>query len=173
LDFLLGCTKFKYILITNCCPQTKENTDILENGNFHPLSCNFLPLKKYRAKALCNYNSKEISVINVVMNNIFHVYYQDLLPRDHVNFLENVLHKKFNIEPQIIYDIGGATLHWERWARKNWPNAKIYVFDAFSPLEELYKHARVDYNICCLSDVDDVEIKFYQNDMLFGGNSIF
>ena len=49
---------------------------------------------------------------------------------------------------------------------------KIYAFDAFSPLEELYKHARVDYNICCLSDVDDVDVKFYQNDMLFGGNSI-
>lgn len=108
-----------------------------------------------------------------VMDNIFHVYSQDLLPRDHVNFLENVLHKKFNIEPQVIWDIGAATLHWERWARKIWPNSKIYVFDAFSPLEELYKHARVDYNICCLCDVDDVEVKFYQNDMLFGGNSIF
>ena len=41
-----------------------------------------------------------------VLTNIYDVYYQDLLPRDHVNFLENVLHKKFNIKPQIIYDIG-------------------------------------------------------------------
>jgi len=42
-----------------------------------------------------------------VMDNIFNVYSQDLLPRDHVNFLENVLHKKFSIEPQIIYMILG------------------------------------------------------------------
>ena len=36
-----------------------------------------------------------------VMDNIYNVYYQDLLPRDHVNFLENVLHKKFNISHKL------------------------------------------------------------------------
>ena len=34
-----------------------------------------------------------------VMDNIYKVFNQDLLPPDHVNFLENVLHKKltFNL----------------------------------------------------------------------------
>jgi hypothetical protein len=47
------------------------------------------------------------------------------------------------------------------------------VFDAFSPLEELYKQQSVNYNMCCLSNVDGLSVPFYQNDMLFGGNSIF
>ena len=108
-----------------------------------------------------------------VMDNIYNVYYQDLLPRDHVNFLENVLYKKFNIKPQIIYDIGSAVLHWERHAKRIWPDSKIYCFDCFSPYEELYKKTNVNYNMCCLSNVSNLEVKFYQNDFLFGGNSIF
>lgn len=107
-----------------------------------------------------------------VIDNIFHVFSQDLLPRDHVSFLE-FLEDKFKIKPQVIYDIGAAVLHFERHAKRIWPNAKIYCFDAFSPLEELYRNQKVNYQICCLSDVDDLEVKFYQNDMLFGGNSIF
>jgi len=108
-----------------------------------------------------------------VMANIYDVYNQDLLPRDHVNFLENVLAKKFNIKPQVIYDIGSAVLHWERHARRIWRDSKIYCFDAFSPLEELYQKTNINYNMCCLSNVNDLEVKFYQNDFLFGGNSIF
>ena len=108
-----------------------------------------------------------------VMTNIYDVYNQDLLPRPHLNFLDNVLSKKFNIQPQVIYDIGSCVLHWERWAKQIWPNSKIYVFDAFSPLEELYKKVGVNYNMCCLSNVNDLSVKFYQNDVLFGGNSIF
>ena len=108
-----------------------------------------------------------------VMTNIYNVYNQDLLPRDHVNFLENVLHKKFNIQPQVIYDIGSAVLHWERHAKRLWRDAKIFCFDAFSPLEELYKQQNVNYNMCCLSNVNDLSVNFYQNDMLFGGNSVY
>ena len=107
------------------------------------------------------------------MANTYDVYNRDLLPRDHVHFLENVLCKKFNIQPQVIYDIGSCTLHWERRRKRIWPNSKIYVFDAFSPLEELYKKVGVNYNMCCLSNVNDLSVKFYQNDVLFGGNSIF
>ena len=54
------------------------------------------------------------------------------------------------------------TVHW-----------KIYCFDAFSALEPLYKDQNINYNICCLSNVDDLSVKFYQNDFLFGGNSIY
>ena len=65
LDYLVESRKFKYILIINCCGQTEDNIDITENGCFHSLSCNYFPLKKYNIKKLCNYNSKEISVINI------------------------------------------------------------------------------------------------------------
>ena len=58
-----------------------------------------------------------------VIDNIFHVFSQDLLPKDHINFLE-FMENRFKIRPQIIYDIGAATLHWERHAKRIWPNAK-------------------------------------------------
>ena len=65
LDYLVESKKFKYILIINCCGQIEDNTDIAENGCFHSLSCNYFPLKKYNIKKIGNYNSKEISVINI------------------------------------------------------------------------------------------------------------
>jgi len=106
-----------------------------------------------------------------IMKNIYKVASQDLLPIDHVNYLENVLHKIFNIEPPVIYDIGSAVLHWERHARRIWPHSKIYCFDAFDKLEPLYIKNNIHYNICCLSNKDNCDVKFYQNEMLFGGNS--
>ncbi len=62
LDYLVEHKKFKYILICNCSYQTKDNTEIT-NGDFRPLSCDFLPLKKYNPVKLYNYNTKEVSVI--------------------------------------------------------------------------------------------------------------
>ena len=64
LDYLVKQKVFKYILICNCCNQTEDNTDI-QNGNFRPLSCEYLPLKKYNPILLYNYNSKEVSVIEI------------------------------------------------------------------------------------------------------------
>jgi hypothetical protein len=62
LDFLVEQKKFKYILICNCCYQKEDNTEIL-NGQFRPLSCNYLPLKKYNPKKIYNYLRKEVCVI--------------------------------------------------------------------------------------------------------------
>jgi len=64
LDYLLEYKKFKYILICNCSNQLEHDTNI-QNGNFRPLSCDYLPLKKYNSRKLYNYHSKEISVIEV------------------------------------------------------------------------------------------------------------
>tara|TARA_R110000824_G_scaffold121647_4_gene277915 strand:- start:265 stop:927 length:663 start_codon:yes stop_codon:yes gene_type:complete len=64
LDYLIENKQFKYILICNCCNQKTDNTDI-KNGKWRPLSCNFLPLKKYNPEKLYNYHSKEVSVIRV------------------------------------------------------------------------------------------------------------
>ena len=73
-----------------------------------------------------------------VMKNIYKIASQDLLPLDHINFLEHVLKKLFDIEPDVIYDIGSCCLHWERHARRIWSDAKVYCFDAFDKLEPLY-----------------------------------
>tara|TARA_Y100000768_G_C23963503_1_gene676676 strand:- start:765 stop:1373 length:609 start_codon:yes stop_codon:yes gene_type:complete len=65
LDYLVENKKFRYILICNCCDQKIDNTDIQTIGDFRPLSCDFLPLKKYNPKKLYKYNTKEISVIEI------------------------------------------------------------------------------------------------------------
>lgn len=62
LDYLVEHKKFKYILICNCCNQGQDNTNI-ENGDFRPLSCDYLPLKKYNPTKLYSYNTKEVSVL--------------------------------------------------------------------------------------------------------------
>jgi hypothetical protein len=64
LDYLIETKKCKYILICNCCNQTKDNTDI-SNGEWRPLSAGFFPLKKYTPNKLYNYDTKEVSVIEV------------------------------------------------------------------------------------------------------------
>ena len=63
LDYLVETKKFKYILLCNCCAQTTDDTDI-RTGQWRPLSCHFLPLKKYNPVMIYNYGSKEVSVIH-------------------------------------------------------------------------------------------------------------
>tara|TARA_B110000444_G_scaffold257718_1_gene296805 strand:+ start:70 stop:675 length:606 start_codon:yes stop_codon:yes gene_type:complete len=64
LDYLVESNKFKYILLINCCNQSKDNTDC-QIGCTRELSCNFLPLKKYNIRKIANYNTKEISIIDI------------------------------------------------------------------------------------------------------------
>jgi len=62
LDYLVEKKIFKYIIICNCSYQDKDNTEI-SNGYFRPLSCDYLPLKKYNPIKLYNYHTKEVSLI--------------------------------------------------------------------------------------------------------------
>jgi hypothetical protein len=62
LDYLVENKKFKYILICNCSDQAEDNTDI-KTGNWRPLGCDYLPLKKYNPIKLYNYQTKVVSVI--------------------------------------------------------------------------------------------------------------
>lgn len=64
LDYIVENKMFKYILITNCCNQIADNTDI-ETGGWRQLSCDFFPLKKYNIKKLFNYYTKEVSLIEL------------------------------------------------------------------------------------------------------------
>ena len=65
LDYLIEHKMFKYILICNCGYQTIDNTDIVD-GEFRPLSCDFLPLKKYNPIKIYKYDTKEVSIIKLV-----------------------------------------------------------------------------------------------------------
>ena len=64
MDYLIESKKFKYILLVNCCNQNKDN-QYCETGGWRPLTCNLLPLKKYNAVKIDNYNTKEISIIKI------------------------------------------------------------------------------------------------------------
>jgi len=63
LDNIMISKKFKYIIICNCCDQIKDNPDLLITGGFRPLSALFFPLKRYSAKIIFTYNTKEVSLI--------------------------------------------------------------------------------------------------------------
>lgn len=76
LDYLTSSYKFKYIIIINCCCDAKDNIDCV-TGSFRPLSCNFLPLKKYNIKKLANYKTKEISIIKIMIPKIIHQTYKN------------------------------------------------------------------------------------------------
>jgi hypothetical protein len=65
LDYIVENKKFKYILICNCSYQEQDNTNIAI-GEFRPLSCNYFPLKKYNATKIYKYDTKEVSIIEVL-----------------------------------------------------------------------------------------------------------
>lgn len=99
----------------------------------------------------------------------------EAIPENHVEYLKDL--KKSGFEPRVIYDIGACVLHWTKVARRLWPEAYIIAFDAFEPAEFLWKNARMkgnfDYHTGVLSDSDDKEVRFYQNDFCPGGNSYY
>jgi lipopolysaccharide biosynthesis glycosyltransferase len=64
LDYLVASKKFKYILVTNCKWQNRDNTNI-SMGEFRPLSKDFLPLKKYNPIFQLAYEAKEVVLIPV------------------------------------------------------------------------------------------------------------
>jgi SAM-dependent methyltransferase len=64
LDYLVSSKKFKYILVTNCKWQDRDNTTI-SMGEFRPLSKDFLPLKKYNPIFVLAYEAKEVLLIPV------------------------------------------------------------------------------------------------------------
>jgi len=113
--------------------------------------------------------SKQEDVQNVIAK-LINVYEQDFLPKSHQNFLLT-LKTDYNFTPKVCYDIGACVLHWTRHAERLWPTTQVVLFDAFAPVEMFYKN--YTYNIGVLSDVDDKEIKFYQNDLFVGGNSYY
>ena len=114
--------------------------------------------------------STEKSYQKNVNNTLIDVYKKDLLPENHIKFLEK-MKNEFYFEPKVCYDIGSCVLHWTRHAERIWKNTKVILFDAYDPVEVFYKNHR--YHIGVLANEDKKNVKYYQNDFLFGGNSIY
>jgi FkbM family methyltransferase len=100
--------------------------------------------------------------------NIEQVAAQDMLPKEHITYLENM-----NISPKVVYDIGSCVLHWERHARKTWPESEIFLFEANQDVKKLYDRTNQKYHLGVLTDTDNKSIKFYKNSMELGGNSYY
>jgi len=78
-----------------------------------------------------------------------------------------------NIKPKVVYDIGACVLHWTDKAKLVWPDANFYAFEAMDSTEFLYKEEGIPYNMGLLSNQDNKEITFYENNEHPGGNSYY
>jgi hypothetical protein len=106
------------------------------------------------------------------MNNYTNYYrtlHNDIsIPTQHIEYL-----KKINYTPKVIFDIGSAVLHWTKEAKKVWPEADYYAFEAVREVEEWYNEYGVNHSIGVFSDVDDKSIIFHNNPVCLGGNSYY
>lgn len=107
--------------------------------------------------------------MNATQNHLTFLYNKSSIPLDHYEYLKSLKKEGFN--PSVIYDIGSSVRHWQRIANDIWPDAKIYLFDAYEPYEFLYKD--FEYHIGVLSDTDNRIVNFYQSGIHVGGNSYY
>jgi FkbM family methyltransferase len=112
--------------------------------------------------------STKFSLDTQAEKNIEVVAAQDLLPKETVSYLENMTAK-----PKVIYDIGSCVLHWERHARRIWPNSEIFLFEANQDVKKLYDQTNQKYHLGVLTDIDNKAVKFYKDPMNLGGNSYY
>lgn len=116
---------------------------------------------------ICDHvGSYKFSPYTYTERNIEKVFQQDILPKDHVAYLE-----KLDVKPKVIYDIGACVKHWARHAERLW-DSKVYLFDANSNLRKLYDKVGNEYYLGVLSD-DNKVVKFYEDGFNLGGNSYY
>lgn len=95
---------------------------------------------------------------------------QDMLPKDHANFLHTIK----DMNPKTIYDIGACVMHWTRKAREVWPDSRYVLFEAMEEVEPVFReNGFEDYHLGVLSSQDNQEIEFYQNLEHPAGNSYY
>lgn len=115
--------------------------------------------------------TESIKHIEHIRNHLTALSTEDHMPSAHFNYLKKL--KDSGFEPKVIYDIGSCVLHWTNGAKRLWPNATYYLFDAFESAEFLYVRDGYDYHMGVLSDEDGKVVKWHQNDIQPGGNSYY
>ena len=109
-------------------------------------------------------------------NYLYRQSLEDIIPEKHTQYLVSLKNNGF--EPKVIYDIGSCLLHWSKVAKKIWPKAKIYAFEASTTVDFLYNKkfglgVVQDYDIGVLTNTDNREVTFYQNNAAQTGNSYY
>ena len=90
------------------------------------------------------------------------------IPQAHIDYLKTI---EFN--PTVVYDIGAAVLHWTKEAKKVWPDAKYYNFEAVLQTEEFFKEYGAEYALGVFSDTDGRDLIFHNHPLYLGGNSYY
>jgi FkbM family methyltransferase len=93
------------------------------------------------------------------------------LAPEHASYLFTMRGDGFN--PKVIFDIGACVLNWTVEAKKTWPEAEVILFEGMPTAEFLYKENNLKYHIDVLSDRDNRQVDFYQNDHDPAGNSYY
>jgi FkbM family methyltransferase len=154
-------------------PINKQVNKLSEQINNLDLHNNLNLLTKfggYDPNNKSGYLSTNLDYQNYVNKAIEYEYNIDNLSNDYKKFLYK-LRDEYNFRPKVCYDIGSCVLHWTRHAELIWKNTKVILFEAFEPFKMFY--SSYDYYMGVLSNTDNKEIKFYQNDNCFGGNSYY
>jgi FkbM family methyltransferase len=84
--------------------------------------------------------------------------------------LEKLRNSGFN--PKVIYDIGACWGEWSAIAKRLWPDAKFFLFEADSDKGKFLR-LRGEHNIGVLSSTDGADVRFYRNVMYPNGNSYY
>ena len=117
-----------------------------------------------------NYYNSDLEEHTKIIRNILNVHKLDLLPINHIAFLEK--HTSL-FSPKVAYDIGSAVLHWHKHIKRIFPECNVICFDANDDMKFLYEREKVEHQIALLSDTDGLKYKYYYNRELFGGNSYY
>jgi FkbM family methyltransferase len=96
---------------------------------------------------------------------------QHLIPKDHVDYLVRMGNE--GIRPTVIYDIGANVLQWTRVARRVWPHASYFAFEALHEAAMLYDEENIPYFVGVLSDQDDRAVTFYVSPEHPSGSSYY
>jgi FkbM family methyltransferase len=96
---------------------------------------------------------------------------QQLIPKDHVDYLVRI--KIEGTWPAVIYDVGANVLQWTRVARRVWPRASYFAFEALQEVAALYVEENIPHFIGVLSHQDGGAVKFYVSPEHPSGSSYY
>jgi len=82
------------------------------------------------------------------------------LNRRYLGYLKHIQ----KLEPLVIYDIGSSIGAYAKFCHLLFPDTKVILFEADDYF--VTRYSGEDYHIVCLSDVDNKEVKFYNDSLL-------
>jgi FkbM family methyltransferase len=113
----------------------------------------------------------DIDILRDAQKRSKQMYKDRVLDDTHVNHLRKL--KQNGFQPRVIYDIGACVTEWACAAKNIWPDATVYCFEAYDPLECVLRNSGFPYYMVVLGNEDDKEVKFYQNTTWITGNSYY